>query len=103
MLFRKIMSNLKPFFSGRHEGSTKGTFEGLLGVWCMIHFVGVEENIRTSISSEVKLRIEAYHCLLPKKLSSNFSAQWRDDMRKRPNVILECFRGFGQNVIHGAF
>ena len=35
VLFRKIMSNLKTFFSGRYEGSTKGTFENFLkcGSW----------------------------------------------------------------------
>ena len=31
MLFRKIMLNLKPFFSGRYEESTKGTCERVLG------------------------------------------------------------------------
>ena len=25
-----------------------------------------------------------------------FSAQWREDMRKKPNVILGCFRGLGK-------
>ena len=25
-----------------------------------------------------------------------FPAQWREDMRKTPNVILGCFRGLGK-------
>ena len=35
VLFGKIMSNLKPLFSGRYEESRKGTFEGFFksGSW----------------------------------------------------------------------
>ena len=29
-------------------------------------------------------------------LVQNFSAQWREDMRKTPKVILGCLRGLGK-------
>ena len=51
VLFRKIMSNLKPFFSGRYEGSTKGTFEGFFRVWFMGDFVG-DVKIREKLISK---------------------------------------------------
>ena len=54
VLFRKIMSNLKPFFSGRHEGSTKRHFGGVCGVWFMGDFVGDGKNSRKIDSKKVE-------------------------------------------------
>ena len=66
MLFKKIMSNLKPFFSGRYEGSTEGIFEGFLGCGLWVTLFGMRKNSRKMFSKKVRWAVEAYHCLLSK-------------------------------------
>ena len=67
LLFRKIILNLKPFFSRRYESSTKGTFEGFIEVWFMGDFVGDEvKNCRKMYVIGLRCEIEACHCLLSK-------------------------------------
>ena len=66
-------------------------------MWFMGDIVGDGKNSTEIDAKKVKWGIEAYHFLLSKKyLARIFSAQWREDMRKTPNVIFEYFRGLGK-------
>ena len=57
MLFRKMISNLKPFFSRRYERCTKGTFKGFLGCGSWVTLLGMRKIV-------VKYEIEASYCQL---------------------------------------
>ena len=91
-----MMLNLKPFFSGRYEESTKGTFEGCLGCGLWVILLGMRKKAEKIFQeSEVNDRNVALSTS-QKYLVQISSVQWREDMRKTPNVILGCFRGLGK-------
>ena len=66
VLFRKIMSNLKPFFSGRYEESTKGTFGGVLGRGSWVTLLEMQRKIKKINFRKVECDMIAYHCQLLK-------------------------------------
>ena len=65
--------------------------------WFMGEVVGDAENGKKIDLKKVKYGMEVLYCLVPHIcLVQKFSAQWRDNMRKTPKVILGCFRGLGK-------
>ena len=49
------MSNLKPFFSGRYEGSTKGTFEGFLGCGSWVTLLEMQKMVEKLIPRKSRI------------------------------------------------
>ena len=71
-------------------------------MWFTGDFVGDEKKLyKNSIQGfevdDRSVRLSTFE----EYLVRNFSAQWREDVRKTPNVILGCFRGLGKKGFIG--
>ena len=65
-------------------------------MWFMGDFVGDEKIVEKLIPAKCGGGQKRTTVYFQKILVQIFSAQWRADMRKTPNVILGCFRGLGK-------
>ena len=95
VLFRKIIWILRPFFSGGYEGGSKGSLENFSKCGSWVTLLGIWRMIRRMFSLGIVSKRSVPLSTFGKCLIQIFSAQWREDMRKTPNVIVECFSVFG--------
>ena len=65
-------------------------------MWFMSDFVGDKKDIEKKFEATKIVARNVRLSTSEKYLVEIFSAQWRDDMRKTPNVIFGCFRGLGK-------